>query len=143
MLAATAQTYRVSKPPIDGIVTVKKASAFHGCGFASNGVDIQSDSSIAYNILGGEVTGCIEIEGKYIVMVRSGSLFYVYRNFKNIFVNKHQLINAYTPIGELEYDEGDKKYVLSFSIWDRKPNKHQQLPGWLVLKLLKAQKIAD
>ena len=136
-----AQNYKVSKPPIDGTITIAKPHPILKCDLGADiqRLDVQSDSNTVYNIVEGEVTACLKIGGVFLVMVQCDSLFYIYSNLKNTFVQKHQRINTNAPIGELETDDDGKKYSLTFSVWDnQKP--YKELPIASLLKILKAKK---
>jgi len=84
----------------------------------NNGIDIKTGTGASVRaVFNGEVSMVRNLGGSFIVMVKHGEYFSVYRNLRSVSVSEGQKITTKQILGTVETDSATGLAITNFGIW--------------------------
>jgi hypothetical protein len=115
-----SQTFRTSKPPINGTIEVKKPIEF-AVGDPVPGVEIESDSCYVYASGKGMVTLVLkDVEDQYTIIIQYSDYTWAYNGLDLSYVKSKQEVSTDKVIAKVRLDEDKKKFSFNVQIYKDK-----------------------
>lgn len=84
----------------------------------NTGIDIKTATGASVRaVFNGEVNKVINLGGSFIIMVKHGEYFSVYRNLRSVSVSVDQKISTKQILGTVETDSSTGLAIINFGIW--------------------------